>query len=78
MAYNRKGYFRRAIAIKELAEQYYEPERHDRCWKAVWRRHIYPRYGICYDTFLTYLQEARKAETSCIESKEQMLPLLFS
>ncbi len=62
MAYNRKGYICRAIAVKHIFEQYYEPERHDKCKKAVWKKVIYPRYGVCYDTFLTYLQVANRAE----------------
>lgn len=60
MAYNKKGYIRRVAAIKNIAEQHYEPERHDKCWKAVWRRVIYPVYGISYHTFLSYMKVAKE------------------
>lgn len=73
MAYNRKGYLRRAAAIKKLAEQHYEPERHDKCWKAVWRKHINPVYGFCYVTFLRYLKAQRQEEEK--HKNEQKLPL---
>lgn len=54
MAYNRTGYFKRAKAIQELTARHYEPGRQDRCLKWVWRVHIKPLFGICYQTFLTY------------------------
>lgn len=56
MAYNKKGYLQRAKMIQELAAQYYEPENHGKCYKAVWKRHIFPQFGICYNTFLNYLK----------------------
>lgn len=56
MAYNKKGYLQRAKMIQELAAQYYEPENHAKCYKAVWKRHIFPQFGICYNTFLNYLK----------------------
>ena len=55
MAYNKVGYYRRAKAVQELAARYYEPERQDRCYKWVWKRHIAPLYGFGYRTFLRYL-----------------------
>lgn len=64
MAYNRKGYFQRARAIQELAAQHYEPGRQDRCYKWVWKKHIFPVYGICYNTFLRYLKEGRKEDAN--------------
>ena len=56
MAYNKKGYFLRAKAIKRIAAEHYEPGRQDRCYKWVWKRHIRPVYVICYNTFLKYLK----------------------
>lgn len=55
MSYNRNGYFIRAARIQELTRQYYEPERQDRCYKWVWRKHIRPIYGIGYRAYLRYL-----------------------
>lgn len=55
MAYNKKGYYRRAKVIQEIVRQHYEPERQDRCLAAVWRKHVQPVFGICYNSFLHYL-----------------------
>lgn len=55
MAYNRRGYYRRAQVIQEIVRQHYEPERQDRCKAAIWRRYIYPQFGVCYQSFLRYL-----------------------
>ncbi len=63
MAYNKRGYFLRAKVLQEIAKQHYEPGRQDRCLKWVWRRHIYPAYGICYRTFLRCLK-ARDPEAA--------------
>lgn len=56
MAYNRKGYIKRAKAIQELTAQHYEPGRQDRCYKWVWKKHIHPVYAISYHTYLAYLK----------------------
>lgn len=56
MAYNKNGYAKRARILQELTEQHYEPERQDRCYKAIWRLHIYRQFGICYITYLKYLR----------------------
>lgn len=56
MAYNKKGYYRRARMIQEVTRRYYEPERQDRCYAAVWRKHIYPVFGVCYAAYLRYLK----------------------
>ena len=55
MAYNKRGYYRRARVIQEIVRQHYEPERQDRCKAAIWRRYIYPQFGVCYQSFLRYL-----------------------
>lgn len=70
MAYNKRGYYQRAEAIRQLTAQFYEPERHDRCYKWVWRRHIFPRYGICYNTYLTYLYaKPPREESEAVQQK---------
>lgn len=56
MAYNKKGYQQRAWIIQSITSQHYEPENQAKCKKAVWRKHIYPAYGICYRTYLAYLK----------------------
>lgn len=56
MAYNKRGYYRRALRIQEITNQYYEPENHRKCKKAIWRHYIEPQFGMCYDTYLKYLR----------------------
>lgn len=45
--------------VRNLAEKFYEPGRQDRCWRQVWKRHIYPVYPMCYRTFLRYIRVSR-------------------
>lgn len=54
MAYNRQGYLLRAKVIQDITSQHYEPENQSRCHKAVWRKEIYPRFGIGYRAYLNY------------------------
>lgn len=70
MAYNKKGYFIRARVIRNITEMYYEPENHAKCYKMVWQKHIYPRFGICYRTYLRYLKaEPDKQAEDCRQLK---------
>lgn len=41
--------------VRAITEQHYEGGNQARCYKAVWRRHIYPAFRICYRTYLNYL-----------------------
>lgn len=41
--------------IKKLTEEHYEEGNQSRCYKAVWRSYIYPKYRICYRTYLSYI-----------------------
>lgn len=41
--------------IVEEAQSHYEPGNQAKCYAAVWRKHIYPRYRISYNTLLRYL-----------------------
>ena len=55
---HRKRYrstIKRIKEIQDIVRREYEPGNQQRCYKAVWRRFIFPRYGICYDTFLSYI-----------------------
>lgn len=40
-----------------MAAEHYEPGNQSKCYRAVWRKHIEPKYGICYRTFLNYINE---------------------
>lgn len=44
--------------IKEvcaITREHYEVGNQSKCYRAVWRKHIEPKYGICYRTFLNYI-----------------------
>lgn len=34
---------------------HYEPGNQSKCYKAIWRKYIEPKYGVCYRTFLNYI-----------------------
>lgn len=40
---------------RAITERYYESGNQARCYKAVWRWHIFPVFKICYRTYLNYL-----------------------
>ncbi len=46
---------KRIKEILEIVDRNYEIGNQKRCYKAIWRDFIYPKYGICYDTFLSYI-----------------------
>lgn len=54
MAYNKKGYYIRARLIQDITAKYYEPENQSKCYKMVWKTHIFPSFGISYRTYLKY------------------------
>lgn len=45
----------RAQRIAQLAIPHYEEGCQAKCWRAVWKHHVYPVYPMCYNTFLKYL-----------------------
>lgn len=51
----RKSTLLRARMVRRLSEVYYEPGNQSRCHKNVWRNFVYPEYGICYRTYLSYV-----------------------
>lgn len=55
MAYSKKGLEILIKNVQEIDRQHYEPY-HDSCHKMVWRKYIYPVFGISYRTFLRYLK----------------------
>lgn len=52
----RKSTLLRARAVRRLSDVYYEPGNQSRCHKSVWRNFVYPEYGICYRTYLSYVR----------------------
>lgn len=50
-----KNTIERAKKIRQLTEKYYEQGNNARCYKAVWRKYIYPVYPMCYRTYLNAL-----------------------
>ena len=46
---------KRIKAIVEIVKAEYQPGDQSRCYAAIWRRRIWPEYGVCYKTFLSYL-----------------------
>ena len=46
---------KRIRAIIAIVNEEYQPGDQNRCYKAIWRRRIWPEYGVCYNTFLSYL-----------------------
>ena len=53
---------RRIEHVATLTNRYYEAGRLDRCYKAVWRKYIYPVYPMDYRTYLRYLNVNYKRE----------------
>ncbi len=70
MAYNKKGYYARARRMREITDRYYEPENHRKCKKAIWRTHIRPIYGVCYQTYIDSLQALRKWEAQQTQAEK--------
>lgn len=46
----------RIKTVQEISRLYYEPGRHDRSYKWVWRYKVYPIIPICYRVFLNYMK----------------------
>lgn len=58
-----KSTIKRVMAIRTITENNYEPGNANKCYKAVWRKYIYPVYGCCYRTYLNYLDIPAPPET---------------
>lgn len=41
--------------IKKITAENYEPGNQSKCYAAIWRSKIFPQFGICYDTYLHYI-----------------------
>ena len=53
---------RRIEHVARMTNLHYEAGRLDRCYKAVWRKYIYPVYPMDYRTYLRYLNVNYKRE----------------
>jgi len=49
--------------IQQITKQHYEEGNQSRSYKAVWRNHIRPQFGICYRTYLNYVNAAHTQPT---------------
>lgn len=47
--------------IQEITKKHYETGNQSKCYRAVWKNHIYPAFGICYRTYLTYISTPLEA-----------------
>ena len=52
----RRSYLIRIREVQQFALRYYEKGRHDKCFKQVWKKYVFPRFGINYNTFLRYMK----------------------
>lgn len=50
-----KSTLERVQRIRMITEKYYEAGNNAKCYKAVWKKYIYPIYPMCYRTYLNYL-----------------------
>ncbi len=41
--------------ICAITNTHYEVGNQSKCYKAIWRQYIEPKYGICYRTYLNYI-----------------------
>lgn len=41
--------------IQEITQKHYEIGNQSKCYLAIWKKHIYPMFGICYRTYLNYI-----------------------
>lgn len=58
-----KSTLARSEKLKAITALHYEPGNQAKCYKAVWRRWIYPDFGICYRTYLNALGLDPETET---------------
>lgn len=56
MAYHNKNAIARRKEAVKVTKAYYEPGRHDRCYRWVWHKYIHDQFHIEYDTYLRWLR----------------------
>ena len=52
-----KSTLKRIREVCAITREHYEAGNQSKCYRAVWRKFIEPKYGICYRTFLNYINE---------------------
>jgi len=50
-----KSTLERIRKVRAIVDRYYEAGNNSKCYKAVWKKYIYPIYPMCYRTYLNYL-----------------------
>ena len=74
---------RRIKLVCDIVNQHYESGVLRKCYKAVWRQRVYPKYPMCYRTFLNYVSTPpgelqRAEETECLERERKQQLSLFN
>ena len=59
--------------VVEIVKREYEAGDQRKMYKAIWRRFIYPEFGICYKTMLQYLKK-KPSEYSRSKKGDQKRP----
>lgn len=57
--------------VSDIINEHYEPFCLRHCYSEVWRKYVYPELGICYRTYKSYVQLAKK--TRLIKCKKDYL-----
>lgn len=68
MSYNNKNHIRRREKAMQVTAEYYEPGRHDRCYKWVWRKVIRDQFHIEYRTYLQWIREEKARVPDAIQT----------
>lgn len=59
--------------VVEIVKREYEAGDQRKMYKAIWRKFIYPEFGICYKTMLEYLKK-RPSEYNRSKKGDQRQP----
>ena len=46
---------KKSLEIYKEARKYYEPGVQAKCYRAVWKKYIKPKYSISYQTLMSYI-----------------------
>lgn len=57
------NYELRILKVCEIVQEHYEEGAHATCYKAVWKKHVYPLYPMSYRTFLNYIKTPLSKES---------------
>lgn len=52
-----KSTLKRIREVCEITQEHYETGNLSKCYRAIWRKYIEPKYGICYRTYLNYINK---------------------